>query len=268
VALLVTAVSAVADEPGAAGSPAQSSGTIRRAVKVFDANHDRTIDSSELENLNRALVDAPSGPLAALDRNGDGKIDQSEVAALNLWSAGQKYPRQFDADHNHKIEGDEATALRKEFDLETKGPLRALDTNRNSKLDDAEIAEFNERLAQRAAQQRAKPQVPSTQHNRSNGSHAAGPAAPPDVGNGTATLIWTTPSKNNDGTPLKNLTGYVISYGRSPGVLTHRIVVSDPAAKQYVVKNLGPGEWYFSVATMTAGGRESAPTRTVKKIVE
>jgi hypothetical protein len=50
--------------------------------------------------------------------------------------------------------------------------------------------------------------------------------------------------------------------------LTHRIVVSDPGAKEYGVPNLGPGEWYFSVATLTAGGRESAPTRPVKKTVE
>ena len=53
----------------------------------------------------------------------------------------------------------------------------------------------------------------------------------PDVGNGTATLVWTAPSKNNDGTPLKNLTGYVVNYGRSPGALTHRIIVSDPSAQ-------------------------------------
>jgi len=270
VALLLAVGSAIADEPGTAGNPAKANGAIARAVKAFDADHNHVIDSSELESLNRALAAAPSGPLATLDSNGDGKIEQAEVAALHLWSAGQKYPRQFDADHNLKIEGDEAIALRREFDLETKGPLRALDKNHNSKLDDAEIAELNDRLATRAAQQQQwKSQRPSTQHNnRSNAGNTTKQPALPDVGDGTATLIWTAPSKNNDGTPLKNLTGYVVSYGRSPGSLTHRIVVSDPSAKQYVVKNLGPGEWYFSVATLTAGGRESAPTRTVKKTVE
>jgi hypothetical protein len=271
VIVLLAAGSAIAEEPGTAGSPAKANGAIVKTVKTFDVDHDRKLDASELESLNRELAAAPSGPLSALDRNGDGKVDSSEVAALKLWSPGQKFPRQFDTNHDMKIEGEESTALRRAFDLETKGPLRALDQNQDSKLDDGEIADFNDRLARRAAQQQQQKSQVSRQKNGSSAgttSATARQAAENDVGTGTATLIWTAPSKNNDGTPLKNLTGYVIRYGRTPGALTHRIVVNDPRAKEHVVEKLGPGDWYFSVATLTADGRESAPTRTVKKLVE
>jgi hypothetical protein len=268
---LLAAGSTMAQESGTAGSPAKANGAIAKTVKAFDVDHDRAIDASELESLNRELAAAPSGPLSALDRNADGKVDPSEVALLKLWSRGQKFPRQFDTNHNMKIEGEETTALRRAFDLETKGPLRALDQNQDSKLDDGEIADFNDRLARRAAQQQQQKSQVSRQKNGSSAgttSATARQAAENDVGTGTATLIWTAPSKNNDGTPLRNLTGYVISYGRTPGALTHRIVVNDPRAKEHVVQKLGPGEWYFSIATLTADGRESSPTRTVKKIVE
>src|SRR4029453_5899928 len=40
------------------------------------------------------------------------------------------------------------------------------------------------------------------------------------VGNGSATLSWTPPTRNTDGTTLTNLPGYRIYYGTSSGSLT------------------------------------------------
>ena len=46
----------------------------------------------------------------------------------------------------------------------------------------------------------------------------------------TASLSWTAPTQNEDGSPLTNLAGYRIHYGTSASSLDKRIDVGDPAA--------------------------------------
>jgi len=75
------------------------------------------------------------------------------------------------------------------------------------------------------------------------------------AGTGTATVSWTAPTTNTDGSPMGTITGYYIYYGPSPAAMTQTIrVTDDPSATSYVVKHLRPGTYYFSVAASTASG--------------
>lgn len=80
---------------------------------------------------------------------------------------------------------------------------------------------------------------------------------------GSATLSWEAPTMNADGTPLTDLSGYKIRYGTSPGSLNQVIDVNNPGITTYVVENLGPATWYFSVSSVNSQGLESQPTGVV-----
>jgi hypothetical protein len=94
-----------------------------------------------------------------------------------------------------------------------------------------------------------------------NACEPAGPS-PSD-----ATLSWIIPTKNTDGSPLRDLAGYFIYYGDSPKVMTHAVRLSDPASAVYVVRNLSPGPHYFSVAAYSASGAQSGLTTPVSKVI-
>jgi hypothetical protein len=84
---------------------------------------------------------------------------------------------------------------------------------------------------------------------------------------GTATLSWTAPTQNEDGSPLTTLAGYRIAYGRSAGQLDQSITVADPSATQYVVNPLASGTWYFAVRAYTTTGLESQPSNVASKSI-
>ena len=83
----------------------------------------------------------------------------------------------------------------------------------------------------------------------------------------SATVSWTAPVQNTDGTPLTDVAGYVISYGRSPNRLTKSIVVSDPGLTTGTVTGLAAGNYYFSVATRNSTGALSTASSVVSKTV-
>jgi Fibronectin type III domain len=85
--------------------------------------------------------------------------------------------------------------------------------------------------------------------------------------NGTATLTWTAPKINTDGTPVTTLTGYHIFYGTSPGALTQSIMVSGATTTSYEITGLTSGTWYFSVAADAADGTESAQSNVGSKTI-
>jgi len=86
------------------------------------------------------------------------------------------------------------------------------------------------------------------------------PIAVTQSGNGSATLAWQAPTVNVDGTPLTNLAGYWINYGTSATALTHAVQVASPGIVTYVVTNLSPGTWYFSMKSYTSTNVQSSPT--------
>ena len=66
---------------------------------------------------------------------------------------------------------------------------------------------------------------------------------------------------------LTDLAGYRIYYGRNPNNLERSIVVDNPGLTRYVVENLTPARWYFSMTSVNSGGIESARSATVSKTI-
>jgi len=83
----------------------------------------------------------------------------------------------------------------------------------------------------------------------------------------SASLSWSAPTQNEDGSTLTDLAGYRIYYGTSPSDLSKRVEVGNPAITSAVVSNLTPGTWHFSISAYTKTGAESAMSRTVSKVI-
>lgn len=93
------------------------------------------------------------------------------------------------------------------------------------------------------------------------------PSGPGSTDKGTATLRWTAPTKNSDGSALTNLAGYHVYYGSSAGSLSNTINVTSPSTLTYVVTGLGTGTWYFGIAAYTNTGLESGMSNIGSKTI-
>jgi hypothetical protein len=89
-----------------------------------------------------------------------------------------------------------------------------------------------------------------------------------DISSGGATLSWTPPTANTDGSSLTNLAGYRISYGTNASAMTQTIQLSNPGVTTYTIGNLSPGTYYFSVRAYTSNGTESASSNISSKVVQ
>jgi hypothetical protein len=85
------------------------------------------------------------------------------------------------------------------------------------------------------------------------------------VATGRATLSWTAPTENTDGSMLSNLVGYRIRYGTSASALTQTIVIDNASVTTYVVDNLSPATWYFAVTAVNSQGAESSNSNVANK---
>jgi hypothetical protein len=86
-------------------------------------------------------------------------------------------------------------------------------------------------------------------------------------GAGTATVSWSPPTRNTDGSPLTNLGSFVIVYGTSAGSMTQSHVVSDVTAREATIQSLTPGTWYFAARARTTSNVESANSTVGSKSV-
>lgn len=77
---------------------------------------------------------------------------------------------------------------------------------------------------------------------------------------GTATLAWTAPTHNTNGTPLTDLAGYTILYGTDANNLTNTINVPSPSTTTYEISNLSHGTYYFEIVAYASGDVESPPS--------
>jgi len=74
---------------------------------------------------------------------------------------------------------------------------------------------------------------------------------------GSATLSWTPPTQNTDGTAMSNLAGYHIYYGTSADSMTRTIQITNPGLTAYTIADLGVGTHYFGISAYTTAGTES-----------
>lgn len=89
----------------------------------------------------------------------------------------------------------------------------------------------------------------------------------PGTSSGSATLSWTPPTTNTNGTTLTNLAGYRIYYGTSPSSLTRTVTLSNAGLTRYVISDLSAATWYFSVRAYSSSGAESVASNTVSKVI-
>jgi hypothetical protein len=84
-------------------------------------------------------------------------------------------------------------------------------------------------------------------------------SAAPQASVGSATLSWTPPTENTDGSALTNLAGFKIYYGTSEGNYTSTVDLNNPGLSSYMVENLAGGNTYYFVMTAyDSNGNESA----------
>jgi hypothetical protein len=84
---------------------------------------------------------------------------------------------------------------------------------------------------------------------------------------GSLVLSWDAPTLNTNGTPLTDLTGYVISYGTSASNLSQTVSISDPTTTSYTLQNLAAGTWYFAVSATASDGTTSTLSNTTSGVV-
>jgi hypothetical protein len=85
---------------------------------------------------------------------------------------------------------------------------------------------------------------------------------------GNATLSWTPPTQNTDGSTITNLAGFRINYGTSSGQLNQIIEISNPGIATYVVSGLNAGTWFFAVRAYNDAGAESVISNVASKTIQ
>ena len=84
---------------------------------------------------------------------------------------------------------------------------------------------------------------------------------------GSATLNWTPPTQNTDGTALTDLAGYRLFWG-PPGNRSNSVTINNPGLTSYVVDNLAPGTYEFVATAFNAVGMDSQYSNSAIKTVQ
>lgn len=79
-----------------------------------------------------------------------------------------------------------------------------------------------------------------------------------------ATLAWTAPTTNTDGSAYTNPNGYRIRYGTAADALNTSVYVTEPA-RTWESPNLAPGPWFFGVNAVNTLGLEGGLSNIVSK---
>lgn len=83
---------------------------------------------------------------------------------------------------------------------------------------------------------------------------------------GSATLTWTPPQYNEDGSTLTDLAGYKIYWGPEEGNYPNSDKVSE-GVTEHIVTDLTPGTWYFVATAVNDDGVESKYSNVASKEV-
>jgi hypothetical protein len=83
---------------------------------------------------------------------------------------------------------------------------------------------------------------------------------------GSATVTWTPPTTNTDGSAL-DLGGYRVVYGRAADVLDKSATIDNAGLSSYTVEGLAQGTWYFAVYARNVAGVESDISNVASKVI-
>ena len=105
---------------------------------------------------------------------------------------------------------------------------------------------------------------PSTGTDNGGTTDTSSTETPPGVG--VATINWTPPTENTDGTALVDLAGYKIYYGTAPDSLHNNVIINNTGLTSYVIDNLDNNTtYYFSITAVNSQGIESPFSNIVSK---
>ncbi len=93
-------------------------------------------------------------------------------------------------------------------------------------------------------------------------------APTPVSGTGSATLAWTDPTANTNGSSLTNLAGVHLFYGQSQSSMTNEITVPSTSENTYTISGLASGTWYFAATAYTTAGVQSALSAIGTKTIQ
>ena len=84
---------------------------------------------------------------------------------------------------------------------------------------------------------------------------------------GSASLRWSAPTQNVDGTRLTNLTGYRIHYGMSSTNLNQTVDIPSAAITTALIEGLSAGTWYFALKAYNTSNVESSLSSVASKTI-
>ena len=84
---------------------------------------------------------------------------------------------------------------------------------------------------------------------------------------GAATLSWTPPTQNTDGTALRALAAYRVYFGTQSGSFPNSFTIDNAGLATLVVDQLTPATWHFVVTAVNANGVESRLSNPAIKTV-
>ncbi len=85
--------------------------------------------------------------------------------------------------------------------------------------------------------------------------------------NGVAELRWGSPESKVDGSPLDDLAGYRIVYGRAEDNLNQSVLLMDPKVTSFEFTTLDRGTWFFAIVAVNVNGLEGPATAPAVKII-
>jgi hypothetical protein len=86
---------------------------------------------------------------------------------------------------------------------------------------------------------------------------------------GSATLTWTPPTENTDGSALTDLAGYTVYWGQASGDYSNSVTLANPGITSYVVDNLLAGTtYYFATTAYNSDGLESSFSNEASKTIQ
>jgi hypothetical protein len=87
-------------------------------------------------------------------------------------------------------------------------------------------------------------------------------------GSTVATLAWSAPTLNDDGTPLTDLVGYHVYVGPDASHLTSQVNIATAATTNYSISGLVSGTtYYFAVTAVNSAGQESALSNVASQVI-
>jgi putative Ig domain-containing protein len=88
-----------------------------------------------------------------------------------------------------------------------------------------------------------------------------------EAATGIASLQWEIPAAKVNGSPLDDLAGYHILFGRSADDLSESVFVDGATVTSVELSSLEPGVWYFAVSAVNANGLEGPPSTAAMKSI-